>query len=62
MLDQVYKKGIFTSFPEVSDSTAGMSKSQQKKLAKIQAAKAKKAGGGDQAAAAGGAPKQQQNN
>lgn len=46
MLEQVYRKGIFTSFPEV-DSGATMSKSQMKKLAKAQAAKARKAGGGD---------------
>ena len=53
MLEQVHRKGIFTSFPEVTDQTAGMSKSQLKKLAKMQAAKAKKAGGGaDQAAGA----------
>ena len=59
MLEQVYRKGIFTSFPEV-DTGANMSKSQMKKLAKAQAAKARKAGGGgDQAAAAGGNKGQQ---
>lgn len=50
MLDQVYKKSLFTAFPDVEAEGAGLSKSQQKKLAKMQATKAKKAGGDGQAA------------
>ena len=52
MLEQVQAKNLFTSFPDQSADPSQMSKSQLKKLAKIQAAKdakAKKAAGGDQA-------------
>ena len=41
---------MFTAFPDVAAETEGMSKSQLKKLAKMQATKAKKAGGDGPAA------------
>ena len=50
MLEQVQSKGIFTDFPDLSPEAAAPSKSQLKKLAKLQATKDAKAGknaGGD---------------
>ena len=46
MLEQVQRKGIFTTFPDLEAEGSGPSKRQLKKAAKAAEQKAKKAEGG----------------